>query len=165
MFPSRRLQPSTKSHVDSHDTQIAPVNIPRQANTPDPMSCIPKPSWGQELWDTYLRWGKGSIPQELQPPSAHRKQQSLNSTPLQDSMELRKLTATFSPTSWSEIIQQPHEQLQEAVSFWEPSLNLLPVAYASGATGWVTLKSQAVNCNYTHLTFAALQDTPTSVPL
>lgn len=76
-----------------------------------------------------------------------------------------KSTATFAPTSRFKIIQQPHWRLQDAVTFWEPSLNLLPAVCASGATDWPTLKRQAVVYGFTQLTYTTLQDTQTSVPL
>lgn len=159
-----------QNHVDTHDTQIAPVHIPRSANTPDPMSCIPKPSCGWELHDTHR------IPQRGEGRGAHRRSFLKSTTaPLQDGIGLRKQThqataafkstATFSPTSRFEVIQQARWRLRDAVPFWEPNLNLLPAACASAATGWPTRKSQAVYCGDTRLTYATLQDTRTSVPL
>ena len=180
MLPSRRLQPRAKS-----------CWYPWYTNSTCAHTKIGQHSWSHELhtktfmWlgatrhipHTSEKWGKGSVPQELQSPFSHRKQQFLESTtaPLQDGTGLRKKKhqatialksiESISLTSRFEIIQQPHWRLQDAVPFWEPSLNLLPAAYASGATGWPTLKSQAVYCGYTRLTYATLQDTQTSVPL
>lgn len=76
-----------------------------------------------------------------------------------------KSTATFSPTSRFKITQQPHWRLQDAVPFWEPSLNLLPAVCASGATDWLALQRQAVVCGFTRLTDTTLQDTQSSAPL